>query len=46
VGAFFLSIVVLRPWLNGPSDARVLAAAAWLVFVAAVTIRMAVRAVR
>jgi hypothetical protein len=46
VAAFFGSIVVLRPWLNGASDARFLASAAWLLFVAFVTIRMAIAAVR
>jgi hypothetical protein len=46
VVAFFGSIVVLRPLLNGESDARFLASAAWLFFVAFVTIRMAIAAVR
>jgi hypothetical protein len=46
VAAFFGSIVVLRPWLNGGSDARFFAAAAWLLFVAFVTIRMAIAAAR
>jgi hypothetical protein len=46
VAAFFGSILVLRPWLNGGSDARFVAAAAWLLFVAFVTIRMAIAAAR
>lgn len=46
VVAFFASIVVLRPWLNASSDVRVAAAAAWLLFVAVVTVRTAMLSVR
>ena len=46
VVAFFTSIVVLRPWLNGSSDVRVMAAAAWLLFVALVTVFTAMRSAR
>ena len=45
VVAFFFSIVILRPWLNGASDAHVIAGAAWILFVAVVTVLAAVRAV-
>ncbi len=44
--AFFASIVVLRPLLNSTSDARVIGAAVWILFVASVTVITAVRAVR
>ncbi len=44
--AFFASIVVLRPWLNGASDASFVASAAWLLFVALVTLRVAMLSVR
>ena len=46
VVAFFASIVVLRPLLNSTSDARVIGAAVWILFVASVTVITAVRAVR